>query len=177
MKKVLTILLITYFISLISVAHADYVLPYPSYMPGNTLYRISRIVDKLKNYWSFGNIAQFKYHLELSDKYLVEAQTLLEYNQYLLGADALTRSDAQFQVLPMYLQGAKNEGVDISNLKQTAMDAAAKHESVLSALLITSPATFNWQPEKTSATELHLGTMIQSSIELRARVASISATL
>lgn len=175
-KKLIILLLIAYCLLLIvPPVLADYVLPYPSYMPGNKLYKISRIIDGLKRFWYFGNISQIKYHMGLSDKYLVEAKTLFEYNQYLLGADALTRSDKEFMQVPTNLTGARGEGVDITSFKQTVTEAAATHEAVLSRLLLIVPHTFTWKPEKSSSTELNLGDMIQSSEKLRMTVASESA--
>ncbi len=152
-KKFLKLLLITIFFLIVTFpAHADYVLPYPSFMPGNKLYKVTRIIDTLKKYWYFGTIAQAKYHLALSDKYLVEAKTLMEYKQYLLGVDALVRSDNEFKAL-----------------QQTPIvkEAAAAHKKTLSELLITTPKTFIWSPEQSPATELNLGRMIQTSIDLR----------
>lgn len=170
MKKVFSLLLITYFISVVTSAHADYVLPYPSYMPGNTLYKVSRVIDQLKRFWYFGNIAQVKYHLGLSDKYLVEAKTLMEYNQYLLGADALARSDKEFMQLTKYLTGAMNEGIDITQLKQTVNEAAVKHLNVLSYLQTTVPPQFVWKPEKAAATQLSLLDDIKTSQAIRQEV-------
>jgi hypothetical protein len=144
-------------------------------MPGNKVYKITRIIDQLKRFWYFGNIARLKYHLGLSDKYLVEAKTLMEYKQYLLGADALTRSDEEFNGIPADVAGAKNDHVDISVLRQTVIDAALKHEEMLSALSV--PGSFTWTPEKTSSTELNLGSMIQSAREVRIHVASQAAEL
>ncbi len=128
---------------------ADYVLPYPSYMPGNKLYRVTRIIDKLKNYWYFGEIGQAKYHLGLADKYLVEAKTLFEYRQYLLAVDALQRSDDEFKKVP------KN------------LDAAEKHIEVLTQLLSIVPDAFTWTSEKAEATQLPLKNLLEASIRLR----------
>ncbi len=156
---------------------ADYVMPYPSYMPGNTMYRVSRIVDRLKYYWSWGNIAQTKYHLALSDKYLIEAKTLMEYKQYLLGSDALQRSDKEFMQLPGYVAGARKEGVDVSGLKSIIAAAADKHDEILTGLLDASPAQFTWTPEKAAPTELPLGGMIQTSLGVRQKIASETGSL
>jgi len=170
MKKVLTVLLITYFISLISSARAEYVMPYPSYMPGNTMYRVSRIVDRLKFYWSWGNIAKIKYHLGLSDKYLVEAKTLMEYNQYLLGVDALNRSNKEFSALPGYIQKATQEYGDVSSFRKTISEAAAVHDSVLQKLETEVPAQFTWTPEKSAATPLSLHEDIEQARAIRQEV-------
>ena len=157
--------------------YADYVLPYPSYMPGNKLYRVTRVFDRAKKYWYWGNITRVKYHLGLSDKYLVEAKTLFEYKQYLLAADALARSDHEFGQLPAYLSGAKEKGVDISALKKTISDAAGKHREVLSVSLANVPSEFTWTPEKARPTELNLADMIRSSAEFRKTIASAAASL
>jgi len=158
------------FLSLATIIHADYVLPYPSYMPGNKLYKVSRILDILENYWNFGAVAQTKFHLELADKYLVEAKTLFEYKQYLLATDALNRSDNQFSSLPVHLVSVKNEGVDTTQLHQTIQEAAVKHTDVLEALLAVTPVTFNWTPEKSQPTMLDVHALIQQAIAIRSSV-------
>jgi len=149
---------------------AAYVLPYPSYMPGNKLYRISRIIDTLKRYWYFGNIAQIKYHMQLSDKYLIEAKTLMEYQQYLLGSDALLRSDKEFMQLPAYVQRVKAEHVDVTIYKQFIREEGMKHEEILSSLIQAIPKEFTWTPEKATATHLNLNEMVGHSIDLRMNI-------
>ncbi|MCX6791898.1 MAG: hypothetical protein NT149_02570 [Candidatus Gottesmanbacteria bacterium] len=152
-------------------------MPYPSYMPGNCMYKVSRILDRLKFYWSRGNIAQIKYHLALSDKYLIEAKTLMEYKQYLLGTDALRRSDKEFMQLPAYVAGAKKEGVNVSELERLISDAAEKHAQLLAELLISTPNQFMWSPEKSKPTELPLGEMLKTSVVERQHIASETASL
>lgn len=152
-------------------AFAAYVLPYPSTMPGNKLYRISRVVDQLKKYWYFGNIAQIKYHLGLADKYLVEAKILMEYKQYLLATDAINRSDREFLQLPKYLGDAKKEKKDMSLSEALIVEAAEIHRSVLSRLESAVPEQFIWTPEKEKPTELRLNELLRASEEIRSRVA------
>src|SRR5260221_10615939 len=113
-KTLFTLLLVVFCLLCTPVVRAEYVLPYPSFMPGNKIYRVTRVIDKLKKYWYWGNISQIKYHLGLADKYLVEAKTLMEYNQFLLAADALRRSDDEFAQLPTYIVGARHDVVDIT---------------------------------------------------------------
>ncbi len=178
MKKKLAFIIVLIFCTLCiaSSVRADYVMPYPSYMPGNTLYRVSRIMDRLKFYWSWGNIAQVKYHLALSDKYLIEAKTLMEYKQYLLGTDALARSDKEFMQLPSYVSGAKKEGVNVNVVQQLITSAAEKHTEVLTGLLTATPDQFTWTPEKSKPTELPLAGMIRASVEQRQHIASETAS-
>ncbi len=146
---------------------ADYVLPYPSFMPGNKVYKISRLVDTLKQYWNFGNIAQIKYHMALSDKYLVEAKTLFEYNQYLLAVDALHRSNIQFSLIPAHIAAAKQEGKDTSIFEVMVGNEAEKHIEVLHSLLDSMPRNFTWVPEKSASVDLDIRTELENSLEIR----------
>ncbi len=161
------LLLATFYLLPVGSVFADYVLPYPSYMPGNKMYTVSRMIDKIKKYWYWGSIGGMKYHLSLSDKYLVEAKTLFEYKQYLLAADALLRSNKEFQEVPRFLVQAKDEGKDTSVLEQTVKDAGNVHISVLEVLKAQLPAEFTWTPEKTAPTILPISTLIDTSIKIR----------
>ncbi len=151
-KYIISLFIILYSLFSPRIIFADYVLPYPSVMPGNKMYKITRIIDELKRFWYFGKIAQEKYHLALADKYLVEAKTLFEYKQYLLGVDALRRSDAQFRALPK---------------DSLTHEAAQKHTEVLSQLLLVVPDMFQWSPEKSASITLQLKDLITASIGIR----------
>jgi hypothetical protein len=147
--------------------YATYTLPYPSTMPGNKLYKITRLVDELKKYWFFGSIAQIKYHIALSDKYFVEAKTLFDYNQYLLAADALKRSDYQYQFISKYIAQGEKEGKDMSNFKKIHKEQSAQHVVILLETQNKVPNTFTWTPEKEKPTELPLNLLLQTSIDIR----------
>lgn len=177
MKKILTILFLTYFMSHMSPVRADYVLPYPSYMPGNILYKVSRFLDSAKEYWYWGNIASIKYHLALSDKYIVEAKTLFEYKQYLLASDALGRSDKQLQTIPALLQKGTKEGEDMSQLRLIVREAMDMHMAVISTLKSQLPGEFIWKPEKVSETTIRIDEILTSSYEIRRRVSDEVAGL
>lgn len=151
----------------LTTVRAEYVLPYPSAMPGNKLYTITRIVDGIKKYWSFGNLAKERYHRALADKYLVQAKVLFEYKQYLLASQALEESNNQFTKVSQYLMDAYGEEKDISKELETFTDAANKHIEVLVNTKSVLPNSFDWIPEKEDATNLKIGDRIKSSIELR----------
>ena len=153
---------------------AAYVLPYPSYMPGHKLYRMSRVLDQLKDYWYWGNIAQFKYHLGLADKYLVEAKTLFEYDQYLLAVDSLKRSNQNVQFLPSFIQKAKEEGKDTVQLATIFQEAMGVHTLVLQELEARLPGEFTWQPEKEAPTVIPIAHLLiqarQDRVKLQTHV-------
>lgn len=177
--RLLRVLIITTLIlaGLPAKAVAAYVLPYPSAMPGNKLYRISRIIDRLKEYWSVGGISATKYHMALSDKYLVEAKTLMEYEQYLLATEALIRSDHEFLMIPAALSAAVRNHIDISTLKNTVTDESEKHISVLMQIKNTVPPHITWTPEKTKPTELPLLVAIEHAISVRQQASQEMGTL
>lgn len=147
--------------------HAAYVLPYPSFMPGNKVYKVSRRMDELKAYWYWGSLGKVKYHMALADKYLVEAKVLFEYQQYLLAVDALTRSDAHIHEVPRWIERAEGEGKDLSRLKEVVSEERVKHVEVLRSIREQVPKEFPWTPEKSAPTNLPLHTMLDASIAAR----------
>lgn len=146
---------------------APYTLPYPGYMPGNPLYKVSNIIDVVQKWWSFGNFAKFSYHISLADKKLVEAKTLFEYEQYLLGYQALETSDKNFREASVFLLAAEHEGKNISQKKTLFQNAVEKHITVLTVLKKALPETFIWKPEKEKPVSLPLQKKIEDSLSLR----------
>jgi hypothetical protein len=161
------VVLLFFFLSFAPQIRAAYVLPYPSFMPGNKLYTVSKILDKAQRYWHFGSIAKVKYHMALADKYLVEAKTLFEYKQYLLATQALIRSNEQFQNVHTFLEQAQQEGKDVHVWQQMVNEQSVVHADVLMSLQEHLPKDFLWQPEKEKATQLSLGHLMQESISIR----------
>jgi hypothetical protein len=150
-----------------SFAASPYVLPYPSTMPGSIFYKINLVKEIVLKYWYFGDFGQFTFNLKESDKYIVEAKTLFEYQQYLLGFRALQKSDTFFINTLPNLQSSKAHGKDISENRKILSEAALKHIEVLTQMSKTVPQEFLWQPEKTGSTNLNLRDTINASIALR----------
>lgn len=148
-------------------AASSYVLPYPSSMPGSKFYIFSKLSEKSSYYWYFGNLGQFEYNLKEADKYLIEAKTLFEYNQYLLAVSALHKSDMYFALVPTYLNRAKSEKKDISDKENLLQSAAEKHIEVLKTLENVLPERFFWQPEKAHPQDLQIRQDLQKAIKIR----------
>src|SRR5690242_14133057 len=104
MKKLLFVFLFFFIFSQPSYALSSYVLPYPSTMPGGVSYKIHLVWEKIMQYWYFGDFGSYEYNLKQSDKYLVEAKTLFEYNQFLLGYNALQKSNDYFKNIEPFLE-------------------------------------------------------------------------
>lgn len=156
---------IAYYLLPNNVYASDYVLPYPSYMPGHKLYRIHQIWEKFQEYWHFGDLAKFKYHRQMADKYLVEAKTLFEYHQYYLATKALEKSSSHFQKTALFLSKAAEEGKDISQKKAILLSAAAKHREILEELSDDLPEEFFWQEEKKEGERLGIRKQLEKAIE------------
>lgn len=170
MRRVLCIFILLLTFLLISnpvFAQSNYVLPYPSTMPGSGFYKLHLLWDKLMQYWYFGDFGQFKYNLKQADKYLVEAKTLFEYKQYLLGVKALNKSDSYFNETNKYLIKARLNGKDTSVNDQLLKSAKEKHKEVLQSLTNIVPDQFIWQPEKDNPTHLNLKEIINNSIKMK----------
>lgn len=148
-------------------AQSSYVLPYPSNMPGSLSYKIHLIYEDISKYWYFGNFGQFDYNLKMADKYLVEAKTLFEYKQYLLGYKSLQKSDLYFLSISQNLEKAGNNKKNIVQKKMVLRNAAQKHIETLEKMKVDNPDTFNWQPEKALPTMLDIEKTIESSINVR----------
>ena len=171
MKKPLILILFLILLSYLSpsttFAQSDYVLPYPSAMPGSIWYKVRLVQEKLEQLWYFGNFGQLEYNLKESDKYLVEAKTLFEYKQFLLAYNALKKSDVYFKKLPYYLENAEKNGKNISDKRTILKNAGLKHSEILNRLEKELPDSFTWQPEKRASTELNLKHEIEDSIDIR----------
>lgn len=150
----------------ISIFANEYVLPYPSFMPGNPLYRFSEFFDTTKSIWSFGSVTKFKYHLALADKKLVEGKTLFEYKQYLLASEAILVYNYQLASANHFLYEAKNEGKNISEKKRLFQDAIDIHHIILVKLKEDNPKDFFWQPEKGSSQIIKIESILNKAIDL-----------
>lgn len=147
--------------------YASYVLPYPGVMPGNKLYFLFSILGKAQKYYAFGDFAQFKYNLSHSDKYLIEAKILFEYNQFPLALQALKKSDDFFKKTYPNLKSAKKHMKDISEKKKILYLASEKHKEILTDILSIVPDSFSWQDEKKPPVVLLLRHEILKSIKIR----------
>lgn len=171
-EKFICLFLLLIFFSLILFnvpvfAQSNYVLPYPSGMPGSFSYKIHLIYENVSKYWYFGDFGQFNYNLKMADKYLIEAKTLFEYKQYLLGYKALRKSDQYFiNILPNLIRAEKN-GKNTLQKKVILKESARKHIETLGKMGIDTPDTFNWQPEKALPTMLDIRGTIGNSINVR----------
>lgn len=166
-KLILLLFTICYFLFALEAYASSYVLPYPSFMPGSKFYRMAQILEKVQQYWSFGDLAQFKYHLKWSDKYLVETKTLFEYGQHFLAIRALKKSDDHFQRAILCLGKAQQEGKNISQKQVLLNLASLEHKRVLKQILTTSPKEIIWQEEKKESQTLLIKDLLEQAIKIR----------
>lgn len=176
-KKIISVFIVylilnTLYLILPLAVQAEYVLPYPSFMPGSTLYKISTLLDSLKRSWYFGNIAQLKYRMALADKKLVEAKTLFEYKQYALAMKSLDLSTEHAKYLSPLLDKAKRAGIDTKLQRETICEEMTVHGKELETLKKNLPASFLWQEEKRIAVDLPIQTTLEDATHTRKNIAS-----
>lgn len=169
-KAVVSLVLLIVIITSPRVVLASYMLPYPSFMPGNKLYPIMRLLDETKRYWYWGTIGNIKYYMMLSDKDLVEAKTLFEYKQYFLALDALDRSNKNIHRLRSLVLLSEREKKDISLLLPVIQEDMLVHQSILNTLRNQLPMEILWQPEKQSSVLLPLHELISAALEVRKNI-------
>lgn len=150
-----------------SFAQSEYVLPYPSSMPGNKLYKVRLVYEEIEKYWYFGDFGKFKYSLKQSDKYLVEAKTLFEYKQYLLAYGSLQKSDLYFKNIPLVLKEARKKNKNIDQKQNLLKNASLKHIEVLDTIINFTPDSFVWSPEKSLPINLNIKKAIDESVRIR----------
>ncbi len=169
MKKLVILFLffLSFFIARPVFASSSYVLPYPSVMPGGLNYKIHVLFERLQKYWYFGDFGQYSYNLKEADKYLVEAKTLFEYQQYLLGYKALQESDWYFKDIYPNLLSAKDHKKNILQKKEELKSASEKHIEVLFGLIQVLPKEVIWSPEKSQPVTLELKKALEESIKIR----------
>lgn len=168
MKKLFFLVVIFIFIPNYAFAKS-YVLPYPSLMPGNIFYKFNLVKESALKFWYFGNFGQFEYNLKESDRYLVEAKTLFEYEQFLLAYKALQKSDEYFVKTLPFLMSAQKEGKNINQDRELLKEASLKHIQVLSKLTKDTPLSFVWEPEKEKSRILNIRSKLEQSIVIRAK--------
>lgn len=168
-RKIIIVLVLSLFLlkPTLCLASSNYVLPYPSFMPGSKIYTLHVIWEKAMKYWYFGDFGQFDYNLQESDKYLVEAKTLFEYKQYLLAYKALQKSNSYFINTAPSLVNAKKHGKNITEKISILRQASEKHIEVLDTLRQNVPLDFVWSPEKSASQNLDISSLISQSLSLR----------
>lgn len=170
--KLLLILIFSLGIFLINqnnivLAQSPYVLPYPSSMPGSRFYIIQQVFDGLKSYWYFGNFGQFKYNLEESDKYLVEAKILFEYKQHLLAYKSIQKSNDYYRKIYPSLINAQKDHKDISEKMKLFKKASAKHIEIIQKIKQDTPSNYTWTPENEKKSHLKIHDLLINSIKIR----------
>lgn len=151
-------------------AQSPYTLPYPAAMPGNKVYLLQKLQEKVIKYWFFGDFGQYYYHVKYADRYLVEAKTLFEYKQYLLAYRALEKSNEYYKNIEPILTRASKKEKNISDKLSTFKNISLKHIEVLDPLILIVPKEFTWTPEKNPPTHLPIHQLIKDSISMRKKL-------
>lgn len=136
-------------------------------MPGGISYKLHVLFEQFQKYWYFGDFGSFSYNLKESDKYLVEAKTLFEYKQYLLGARALKKSGEYFRNIRPALVEAQKNGKNIQDKQDILEQASQKHIETLMKMKAELPSKETWNPEHGEPTFIPIQQLLESSARIR----------
>jgi len=100
--------------------HGDYILPNPGILPGNPLYPLKMIRDRIGLSLTFGSTRKALLLLHFADKRIAAAQKLLSIGQLDKAVETATKAE-------IYLFQSINVSKDFSLLKK----AILKHEEVI----------------------------------------------
>lgn len=151
----------------LTVYASDYVLPYPSFMPGHKLYAVRQLLEKVQELWYFGDMSRVKYHQQMADKYLVEAETLFNYNQALLASFALQKSNSHFAEAVLYERNVVYDHKDKGEQKQKLKQAGEKHKEILESLTQKLPKEIVWTEEKKQPETIPIESLLKQSSVIR----------
>ena len=152
----------------ISVFASDYVLPYPSFMPGHRLYAIHRAWSRVDEFWHFGAIARIKYHRQRADTLLVEAKTLFEYGQYEFAARALLESNKHFARAVLYDKEIGEQQKDTGEQHALLKASGEKHTEIIGRLSNELPGQIVWEPENREPQIIDIGLLLRQAEIIRA---------
>ncbi|MDP3941817.1 MAG: hypothetical protein Q8Q49_05935 [bacterium] len=169
--KLIAVILFFFFSALASprilFSASSYVLPYPSAMPGNKTYPLHLLEEKILQYWYFGGFSSIRYNRELSDKYLVEAKILFEYQQFPLALSALHTSDIYFQKASEVYLTQSPEKNGMRDIQLLLHSQAQKHQEILQSLIDTTQREFVWQEERADPVRLKIHEELKNSRKMR----------
>ena len=171
---VVAILFAVFLACSVPVAATDYSLPESTVLPDQKLlYRISRNLDRVSSWYTWGDVAAVKRHLRLADKYLVEAKLLFKKRNFLYAIDALERSNLEFERIPRSIEHAILSGKDIISLRTDVQDAAKAHVAVLGVLSEQVPEVLVLTPADEESEQFEIREQLFISAGIRKSASSL----
>lgn len=115
----------------------NYPLPYPGILPGNPLYFLKVIRDKLVDFLISDPLKKATFDLTLADKRLNAGIYLFNEgsNEYNLAESTISKDENYFVMALNEAKAAKQQGEDISSISNQLLMSSEKHQEVISGLI------------------------------------------
>lgn len=106
-------------------------LPEPGVLPDSPFYFLKTWSEGIGTFFTFGDIAKVERFLNLSEKRLAEAETLVEKGKPEIAERAIARYQEHFNLALAKAEEARTKGLDIDEVLVKVAEATLKHQAVL----------------------------------------------
>jgi len=117
----------------------NYFLPYPGILPGNSLYPLKMIRDRVVSYFITDPVKKAEFYLLMADKRINAGKFLADYRKYSLVEPTISKGQNYFDQSIELAAKTKKQGINIKNLTEQLNKASEKHEEVLGVILLEIP--------------------------------------
>jgi len=117
--------------SLPTSASVDYFLTYPGILPGNFLYPLKMVRDRIWLFLTTDHLQKAQTLLLFADKRLAAGKTLIEEGKETLGITTLSKAEKYLERALTQAKVAREKGKDVEAFLNTLEKASQKHQEVL----------------------------------------------
>ena len=114
--------------------HSEYPLPYPGILPGNPLYQVKMVRDKVFETLIVDPLKKADFYLLQADKRLAAGESLINKGHNQLGEETISKAEKYLLLSVELTKEAQKKGKDTKDLTDRLARAWDKHEEVLADL-------------------------------------------
>lgn len=118
---------------------SEYVLPYPGILPGNPLYNLKMVRDRVLGFLVADKVKRADFYLLQSDKRMAAGEALIKNNKHLLAERTMSRAVKYYEQSVKSLLELKINTDESRDLKNRLLLAGEKHQEILSGILVNLP--------------------------------------
>ncbi|MBI3980898.1 hypothetical protein HY345_02780 [Candidatus Microgenomates bacterium] len=119
--------------------HSEYPLPYPGILPGNPLYQLKMVRDRVFEILIVDPLKKADFYLLQADKRLAAGESLITKGNSSLGEETISKGEKYFGLAIELTKQAKSKGKDTKDLTDRLARSWDKHNEVLIELALNGP--------------------------------------
>lgn len=119
--------------------HSEYPLPYPGILPGNPLYQVKMVRDRVFEILIVDPLKKADFYLLQADKRLAAGESLIVKGNAILGEETISKGEKYFGLAIELTKQAKNKRKDTKDLTDRLARSWDKHNEVLTELALNGP--------------------------------------